>query len=48
MLKWPLAEDEEVQRESQFLQTKLYTQELKQRQDVNLPFTLLHMQMLGW
>ena len=46
--KWLLVEEDAAQKENQFLQTKRYTQESRQRQDVNLPFILLHMQMLGW
>ena len=46
--KWLLADEDAAPKENQFLQTKRYTQELKRRQDVSLPFILLHMQMLGW
>jgi len=48
MLKWLLVDEDAVQKENQYQQTKLYTQESKQQQDVSLPFILLHMQMLGW
>ena len=47
--KWLFVEDDdEVQKENQFLQIKHYTQESKQRQNENLLFILPHMQMLGW
>ena len=46
--KWLLVDEDEVQKENQFLQTKRYTQELKRQQKESLPFILLHMQMLGW
>ena len=46
--KWLLVDEDEAPKENQYQQTKPYTQELKQRQDVSLPFILLHMQMLGW